>query len=676
MRNQRSGFFALGLLLSACTRPAPPAAPPVELASEPASVDFGITEPGRAVQREAQLLNQGLSSAPATLEVVDDAAGAFRAQPLPTASVPGGGSTSLVLRYVPSAAGRHSAVLRVLSSGREVLRIALAGEAAGPELCERQSCETPPSSCHQPAGVCVDGTCRYTVRSGACDDADPCTVDDTCTVEGSCTGKPKCASPPPSHCIDGQTLRAFAPLGTCEGGHTCRYTAVESSCEAGCNVFTGACRPRCSPGQHECDATCVPDDATASCGRNCSPCLGDPNGVPACIAGACSFVCSAGFRACSRGCRPCPAYSDGTQCTPAPPYDEACIATSCGAGHLLCGSKCCRPAGQVSLGSTSGCALSLDGGLSCWGPLVGQMPDVYDPLLPVPIAGVSTVGQVSTGYHHTCVVTGSGGAKCWGENSAGELGDGTTQNRMAPVDVIGLDSGVTSIAVGTFHSCAATAAGAAFCWGDNALGNLGDGTTVSRSTPAPVALDAGVRAVAAGYSTSCALTLDGRVFCWGWGQLNGEGTGVDRSSPVAVELDAGATAIDVKGYHACALLTGGRVKCWGRNSRGELGDGTNTPRLSPVDVVGLPPVTTVATSVNPFSCAIDAANSLWCWGEPPLGPLAESLTPIQFPEFQNNARGVALGQGVACVIALDSRVWCWGYPTAAFSFTPQLLEGI
>ncbi|HOC91699.1 MAG TPA: RCC1 repeat-containing protein, partial [bacterium] len=162
------------------------------------------------------------------------------------------------------------------------------------------------------------------------------------------------------------------------------------------------------------------------------------------------------------------------------------------------------------------CTLSLAG---CGGK------GLFAPL-PAPVQE-SRAAIVSSGEAHTCAITPSGGVKCWGDNDYGQLGDGTNTDRHAPVDVVGLTSGVTSISTGIDHTCALTTNGGVKCWGGNYFGQLGDGTTTYRNTPVDVVgLTSGIASVSSGGDHTCAVTNSGGVKCWGdndFGQF-GDGT--------------------------------------------------------------------------------------------------------------------------------------------------------
>ncbi|MEW2625662.1 chromosome condensation regulator RCC1, partial [Streptomyces sp. NPDC048106] len=228
----------------------------------------------------------------------------------------------------------------------------------------------------------------------------------------------------------------------------------------------------------------------------------------------------------------------------------------------------------------------------------------------------------------------TGTALAWGWNSVGELGNGTNTTSSTPVQVH-LPAGTQATAVATrdLHSLALTSDGRVLAWGLNNSGQLGDGTTTDRNTPVFTDLPAGttVTAIAAGSEHSLALTSDGRVLAWGsnyYGQL-GDGTTTDRSTPVEVHLPAGAqvTAITAGYYHSLALTSDGRVLAWGRNNDGQLGDETTTDRSTPVEV-HLPPdaqVTTIAAG-GFHNLALTPDGRLLAWGYNRDGELGDGTT--------------------------------------------------
>lgn len=280
------------------------------------------------------------------------------------------------------------------------------------------------------------------------------------------------------------------------------------------------------------------------------------------------------------------------------------------------------------------------------------------------------VVAVAAGSYHTCALTVNGGVKCWGANSAGQLGNGTTTSSSLPVDVIGLTSGVVSISAGSDVSCAVTAAGGVKCWGWNGVGQMGDGTTTNRSTPVDVTgLTSSAQAVAVGDAFSCALTTGGGVKCWGsnmYGRL-GDGTTNNSSIPVdVVGLSSGTESLSLGAFHACAVTSGGGVVCWGWNSSGQLGDGTTTDHPTPVGVSGLVSGVEKVSSGGVFTCALTTGGGVKCWGanysyQLGNGTNTNSSIPVDVAGMGSGITMIDVGYAYACALTEGGDVMCWGY---------------
>ena len=271
--------------------------------------------------------------------------------------------------------------------------------------------------------------------------------------------------------------------------------------------------------------------------------------------------------------------------------------------------------------------------------------------------GLSDVVQIDGGAEHTCALTSSGEVWCWGRNSNGELGNGEMGTQITtPTRVPGIND-ATLLAAGRRHTCVVRAGAALWCWGDNEFGQLGDGTTSDRATPAVVPGVINPRVVAASDHT-CALGDDG-VSCWGNnadGQL-GDGSTVNRTSPVSATGTASSFAL---GWSHTCVQRDAEVWCRGASSLGELGDGS-AGRLTPVAVDGVDAAVSIATTTS-RSCAALSNGEVWCWG---LHPHRWSSMPDADPRPSpiDGVSGAIQVGGFAsnyCAVTASGEVRCWG----------------
>ncbi len=291
-----------------------------------------------------------------------------------------------------------------------------------------------------------------------------------------------------------------------------------------------------------------------------------------------------------------------------------------------------RGAIDLALGGLHGCALFSNGSVKCWGNNEqGQVGggSAAPVLRPVEVAGLENVVQIAAGYRHSCAVLVGGVVKCWGYNKYGQLGDGSLEDRRHPVVVADL-AGAVEVSAGGLHTCARLEDGTVKCWGNNSAYQLGDGTSEHRATATAVPGLTGVVQITLGSGESlhtCARLESGAVVCWGrnaLGQL-GDGTTTSRQRPTAVPELSNVAQLALNIGHTCASLTDGTVRCWGYNIYGQLGDGTTGARLSPAVVQNV--ADAVQISVGPgHTCALRKDHTVACWGANPIGELGVATT--------------------------------------------------
>jgi alpha-tubulin suppressor-like RCC1 family protein len=324
---------------------------------------------------------------------------------------------------------------------------------------------------------------------------------------------------------------------------------------------------------------------------------------------------------------------------------------------------------QVAAGNNHTAAIKTDGTLwLCGYNINGQIGDntTVNRTSPVQtIAGGTNWKQVACGGWHTAAIKTDGTLWMWGYNGSGNLGDNTYTQKASPVQTIAGGTNWKQVACGAIHTAAIKTDGTLWTWGYNLYGNLGDSTTVWKSSPVQtIAGGTNWKQVAAGYQHTAAIKTDGTLWLWGHGgsgRLGDSNITTVRSSPV--QTIAGGTnwkQVSCGGTHTAAIKTDGTLWTWGSNYVGQLGD--STKRLTSVSNRSSP-VQTVAGGTNwkQVSCggedggmnnnstsAIKTDGTLWIWGSNTFGQLGDSTTndksvPIQTITGGNNWKQVSLG---------------------------------
>jgi alpha-tubulin suppressor-like RCC1 family protein len=284
-------------------------------------------------------------------------------------------------------------------------------------------------------------------------------------------------------------------------------------------------------------------------------------------------------------------------------------------------------------------------------------------------AGETNWKQISTGRFNTAAIKTDGTLWGWGLNGSGQLGDNTSVNRSTPVTTFAGGTNWKQIACGNNHTAAIKTDGTLWTWGSNFNGELGDNTTTNRLTPVTTfAGGTNWKQVSGGSGHTAAIKTDGTLWTWGYnifGQL-GNNTTTHRSTPVTTF--AGGTnwkQVSGGGTHTAAIKTDGTLWTWGSNSNGQLGDNTGTTRSTPV--------TTFAGGTNwkqvagggLHIAAIKTDGTLWTWGYNIFGQLGDNTTTNRSIPVTTFAGGTTWkqvdgGDSYTAAIKTDGTLWGWG----------------
>ncbi len=307
---------------------------------------------------------------------------------------------------------------------------------------------------------------------------------------------------------------------------------------------------------------------------------------------------------------------------------------------------------MIHAGTIHSCGLTTGGAAYCWGTgREGERGDGRDDQTlptPSPVAGGLTFTMLEAAYYHTCGVTTLGQGYCWGGDAHGELGDGRTRTFSSTPVPVGGGLTFTTISAGGTHTCGLVPDGAGYCWGEGFDGALGDGSTDYHlvATPAPVVGGLRFTTISVGGTHTCALTAESAAYCWGHnadGQL-GDGSTTSQATPVLVTGGQRFTTIRTFGDHTCGITPTGAAYCWGANGTGQLGDGTTTSRAMPTLVAG----GLTFRAIGPGSghtCGVTTSGEAYCWGSNGNGELGNGTrtpSPNPVPVAPGKASSTAL----------------------------------
>lgn len=352
----------------------------------------------------------------------------------------------------------------------------------------------------------------------------------------------------------------------------------------------------------------------------------------------------------------------------------------------------------VETGDEETCAITLAGQLYCWGASAGFGAQISPAAVDVSALPPGTTFDhvaVATSASHVCAQSSTDVGYCWGADGFGQLGNGPDiGNDWIPNTPIAYPTDPTpdivpsTIAAGLRFACGLNAEGLAYCWGGDAFGQLGNGSTITSNmvSPYPVDMsglptDTRFAAITAGSEMACGLTPEGLAYCWGrdnYGQLgNGAGVAGDQHAPVAVDMSplAGAVfaSLSAGSYHMCGVSDDGIGYCWGRNDALGLPPGVtgNQESPSPVDMALLPAGATLLSiqSGRSHTCGVASDGSLYCWGQNNNGVIGVGTSGGNYPITAVDVSGlpagtafaqVTVGDSHTCALTTDHVAYCWG----------------
>jgi len=325
---------------------------------------------------------------------------------------------------------------------------------------------------------------------------------------------------------------------------------------------------------------------------------------------------------------------------------------------------------KISLGTDHSCGIKNNSNLWCWGDNThSQLGDGTTAASSIPkqIGAASNWSEISLGDQFSCAIDADSSLWCWGSNDRNQVGDGDTTDVSIPT-AISDDSDWNSISSGDAHSCAIKTDSSLWCWGDSLYGQVAQ--NIDAKTPTREPSESSWLTVAANGSHSCAVKNDHSLWCWGFnsqGQL-GNSTTTSQSSPAPVVADSNWIDLSLGLDHSCAIRDNGSLWCWGNNIQSQLGDGSSTNSITPKQIGEESNWSNISLG-NQFSCGIQTdttttSQTLWCWGKNDLSQLGHSPVDNKTPSQIDVAidwTAVSAGDNHACAInSSNQSLFCWG----------------
>lgn len=348
------------------------------------------------------------------------------------------------------------------------------------------------------------------------------------------------------------------------------------------------------------------------------------------------------------------------------------FSVTAGGGSVSGGSATTDAAGVATVGSWSLGPVAGANTLSATAPDATNGEVTYTATSVEPFA----LRELAAGTSWTCGLSATNDAYCWGANADGQLGDGSTTDRTKPVHVVsGLTFASISVAGGFGgHTCAVSTAGTGYCWGRNSSGQLGDGTTTASSTPVAVAGGLTFQSISVGLDFSCGLSTAGSVYCWGDNTHKQLGIGLlpeQESVPVPINGGISFRNISAGTQYACGVAIDGAGYCWGYDGNGVAtaqGDRIVQQLVDATPMAGGVSFQSISAGTT-GACGISTTSIAYCWGDNAFGQLGVASVGNRKSGFPLAVDGgmtfatIKPGGSHTCGVTSAGAAYCWGLGT-------------